>query len=708
MFENLYTTKMSMDKKKLQNRFSKIISKNGRLSRLWAVMIFAVIVAVIAAVSVYIATTQINEYTMNEEDFKEYTSRPVGSIMAEIDYADDEKLVFHYLEGFFIADMQSYDIKHKIDLRKLNIPQHSQGDSILRVAISNDGKYAYLTSEGTHKDNFDDYIISLDSGEVKIGEMPEDTEIFTDYAPINTIPTLDGWFTNRCVKLEGRSCYLIARTANIGDIELITVHHAANNNTGRRFVFGEDYVSDTAKKMRIVYNSLEEGEEIIVNSGASWNVDARIVRQIINKLSEIMNMKKIDVKDGAYQVLLYATELKGNGAERIFIFNQEDFELIFSVRLDATGYGGMKEYTGELLEILEAERKKSEKYAEKEAEAKETLVQEFLPEGDTIAKESRRIWTVDDLGAKEIYDIVGKYMSLRKVEFKKDSYDIFLCDIEGGEDSMKGLFIIDNSSYEILFHLSGSNLDENILPEVISFLEFKYSDNMGGERARFYDSKGNQIFPDANWYKVGLKATAIINTAEDCKITAYYTDSGTDMEQYKKVVGKGKSKNGIANIELTFEEDVHGHLWFVTEKGKNQVQSEIYCVTSDKENLLNRTYVYLEEKFHRVYDPYYDIQSLAISNWEQKGDEATFFFNMRYLSYNRDPDKAEYIQEAKKGNKERYEALYKDYLALKDASYHFKVVSNGKNLEIYTDVSPKGEEWEPIDSGDWLLNEKNN
>ena len=44
MLENLYTTKMSMDKKKLQNRFSKIRSKNGRISKLMA-LAMAVVVA---------------------------------------------------------------------------------------------------------------------------------------------------------------------------------------------------------------------------------------------------------------------------------------------------------------------------------------------------------------------------------------------------------------------------------------------------------------------------------------------------------------------------------------------------------------------------------------------------------------------------------------------------------------------------------------
>ena len=43
MLENLYTTKMSANKKTLQNRFAKIRSKSGRLSKMMAAVMSAVI-----------------------------------------------------------------------------------------------------------------------------------------------------------------------------------------------------------------------------------------------------------------------------------------------------------------------------------------------------------------------------------------------------------------------------------------------------------------------------------------------------------------------------------------------------------------------------------------------------------------------------------------------------------------------------------------
>ena len=55
MLENLYTTKMSADKKTLQNRLTKICSKNGRFSRLSAAVISCAVAAVMLVATVVIA-----------------------------------------------------------------------------------------------------------------------------------------------------------------------------------------------------------------------------------------------------------------------------------------------------------------------------------------------------------------------------------------------------------------------------------------------------------------------------------------------------------------------------------------------------------------------------------------------------------------------------------------------------------------------------
>lgn len=127
--------------------------------------------------------------------------------------------------------------------------------------------------------------------------------------------------------------------------------------------------------------------------------------------------------------------------------------------------------------------------------------------------------------------------------------------------------------------------------------------------------------------------------------------------------------------------------------------------TSDNSNnLYGRTSEFLEQEFHRVYDPYYDIQSLTISNWQKNGNKATFFYKMSYLHYNREPDTVDYIKQAKERGQKEYETLYRDYLAEKEANYSFKIVLTGDELELYSDVSVKGEAvWQPIKIDDYIL-----
>jgi len=68
MLEKMFTTKMSMDKEKLQNRFSKISSKNGTTSRIIAIVLFTFIVISIMAVSVYVAVNKFQDKTSENPD----------------------------------------------------------------------------------------------------------------------------------------------------------------------------------------------------------------------------------------------------------------------------------------------------------------------------------------------------------------------------------------------------------------------------------------------------------------------------------------------------------------------------------------------------------------------------------------------------------------------------------------------------------------
>ena len=120
-------------------------------------------------------------------------------------------------------------------------------------------------------------------------------------------------------------------------------------------------------------------------------------------------------------------------------------------------------------------------------------------------------------------------------------------------------------------------------------------------------------------------------------------------------------------------------------------------------SLYFKTKNFLEQEYHRVFDPYYDIQSLTISNWQQNGNEATFYYQMTHTYYNKDPDTVDYIKKAKEEDSSRYEMLYNDYLSVKEANAEYKVILNGDVLELYSNVSPKSIEWQPVKVDDYIL-----
>lgn len=126
--------------------------------------------------------------------------------------------------------------------------------------------------------------------------------------------------------------------------------------------------------------------------------------------------------------------------------------------------------------------------------------------------------------------------------------------------------------------------------------------------------------------------------------------------------------------------------------------------TAMQSDLFRKTEAYLSEEFHRVYDPYYEILDLAIFDWTENGSEATFRYRKTYQHWNRDPDTVDFILAAKEEDPLRYEMMYRDYLAPKESNFFFKIVMEGDQIRLYSNVSPTGVEWEPREISDYILN----
>ena len=482
MLENLYTTKMSADKKKMQNRFTKIRSKSGVLSKFASVISFAAVLSVILCVSVAIAVNTDNN-SMSQNDFYKYINRHVGSIMAELDYVDDEKAVFHYLDGFFVYNLVNDELEYSIDLSKLNCAPHQQGSYGIDVTISEDGKKALLVNYGSDEEikDFDNYIINLDSGKVRTTSKDELNKNFASLKNISetysAVPDAKGWFSDTCITVHDGSIYYL--TCKSSDIKSMLLCRKKADGT-----LDEKYIFDPKMNNTVILGA-EDIKEI-----TEAELEIYGLTYTLTDTDKLIRLEK----------MLSSAGLMKNGT---------------GCPYDATLYLRRKDGT------------------------------------------------------------------LGRISLASDNCDVYY---SGGR-------------------------------------YYKYADGDNSELLLMFDLVQFPVLDD-----------------------------------------------------------------------------------SYDESLYSQTSHFLMREFIKAYGEHYDILDLEISEWKENGNEAVFWYKMTYQNYNRNPDKAKYIQEAKGRSKEEYDTLYKDYLETKSGSYHFKVILNGEALELYADTAPKGSEWQKINVGEWLMN----
>ena len=237
--------------------------------------------------------------------------------------------------------------------------------------------------------------------------------------------------------------------------------------------------------------------------------------------------------------------------------------------------------------------------------------------------------------------------------------------------------------------------DDIVKKAIISFEPKNEKLDLTIERViRLAENKGEELtWSDFQMYNA-------IDTGSGLYILVYEIDETFDL-----MIGGGAPVSPPMYIRLVTKADRDNYIDIRTEDVEKFI-SDVYEsieLCGYPTVLYFRTKNFLEQEYHRVFDPYYDIKSLTISNWEQNGNEATFHYKMTHTYYNKDPDTVDYIKKAKEENTERYEKLYNDYLAEKEANAEYKVILNGDNIELYSNVSPKGIEWQPVKIDDYIL-----
>lgn len=235
----LGTTSLQSGEKEISARIKKIaLFKKPKF--IWSVALFLVL----AAAAALCLTNAQKSYEMPSEELSEYCSEQIGSIMAEIDYASSEKVVFHYLKGLFVYDINKKDITLAFDLSKLNTAPHQQGSNGLDVKVSQDGKTALLTNYGPEDEikDFKNYLINLESGKARQTDKAVLTAPFSGLLETqNVYPNASGWFSSLCAQADGKIYYLTAKNAFIGYMELITISSSEKKELSSTKVFEKHF-----------------------------------------------------------------------------------------------------------------------------------------------------------------------------------------------------------------------------------------------------------------------------------------------------------------------------------------------------------------------------------------------------------------------------------------------------------------------------------
>ncbi|MBE6570940.1 MAG: hypothetical protein E7656_01670 [Ruminococcaceae bacterium] len=337
MFETFFTTKMSLDKKQLQGRFSKISSRTGILSRLVCTCIFAVVVLAVLAVSVALAAGSKKEAFMSEEEYSQYLNNRVGAVMAELDYADDEKFVFHYLNGFFVYDMKEQRVKHAIDLSKLNIGYNMQGDEVLDVVVDKDGKKAYLSTLGGISDKkFEDYCIDIKSGKIVKKSRPKDLEGFNMVEMIGASTSIRGWHSDRVV-VDGNKAYALTITGDvIGSLEL-AVSDASFDNVEYTYVFGKGFMNTDDRKLENAKLYLKHGSRIEWEQRIPYEINGEKLVALKDVLDENISSKLQGITEGNFDVIFVPVAYEAQNLWYLFVYDNYTLEVLSCGKLDETG-----------------------------------------------------------------------------------------------------------------------------------------------------------------------------------------------------------------------------------------------------------------------------------------------------------------------------------------------------------------------------------
>lgn len=136
-------------------------------------------------------------------------------------------------------------------------------------------------------------------------------------------------------------------------------------------------------------------------------------------------------------------------------------------------------------------------------------------------------------------------------------------------------------------------------------------------------------------------------------------------------------------------------------------------ISPDKEEVSNesnydRVSAFMEAESRNAFSPYYELLEFQISDYQEEivdgNVEAIFLYKIISKNYDKDPDTVGYIKEAKESGNKNYQQMYDEYLQPREMNFNLKIVIGENDLmTLYSNISPKGIEWEETKMTDFIL-----
>ena len=188
-------------------------------------LILVAIIAVALLIGLLWFHNRPQEHSMKNKVFESYKESVVGVQMAQLDYADEQRAVFHYGKGLFVYDMTAKELTQRIDLSELALAPHRDSGSRLSVAVSPDGKTAFLSSTVPEEElaDYENYFVDLDNGRVRLTHQKQLTPSFNDFLlTTDAVPSPEGWCGGYAVAVSSKVCYLaVEGDMVIGNLRLV-------------------------------------------------------------------------------------------------------------------------------------------------------------------------------------------------------------------------------------------------------------------------------------------------------------------------------------------------------------------------------------------------------------------------------------------------------------------------------------------------------